>query len=148
MVDKKIFIACPISKHFEKGRVEEDYKTFIKYLYNNLKNIYKNVFLALEREEYGNKRMEGNECTPLDFEEMQNTDLLIAIPEDSMGVAVEIGWASALKKDIILILDEKYKVSPLVEYIDTVTNCKKIKINTTNNYDENLKVIENFIENL
>ena len=148
MVDKKVFIACPISKHYKKEKIDEDYRLFIECLYKNLKTKYKNVFLALEREKYGENKMEGSECTPLDFEEMKSTDILIALPEDSMGVAVEVGWASALNKEIVLILDQKYVVSPLIECIGTVTDCKSYSINTNNSYMDNIKVIERVLENL
>ncbi len=146
MESKKIFIACPISKHFEKNKMDEDYQIFIKELYNYIKKRYENVFLALEREKYGQEKMSGEVCTPLDYKEMKDTDILIAIPEDSMGVAVEIGWASALRKNIILILDKKYKASPLVKNIDTVTNCKRIYIDTTDGYQKCLDYIKTFIK--
>lgn len=146
MENKKIFIACPISKHFEKNKMDEDYQIFIKKLYRYIKEKYKNVFLALEREKYGQEKMSGEVCTPLDYKEMKDTDILLAIPEDSMGVAIEIGWASAFHKNIILILDKKYKVSPLVENIDTVTNCKKVYIDTTNGYQKCLNDIKTFIK--
>ena len=146
MENKKIFIACPISKHFEKNNMDEDYQIFIKKLYRYIKEKYKNVFLALEREKYGQEKMSGEVCTPLDYKEMKDTDILLAIPEDSMGVAIEIGWASAFHKNIILILDKKYKVSPLVENIDTVTNCKKVYIDTTNGYQKCLNDIKTFIK--
>ena len=146
MENKKIFIACPISKHFEKNKMDEDYQIFIKKLYRYIKEKYKNVFLALEREKYGQEKMSGEVCTPLDYKEMKDTDILLAIPEDSMGVAIEIGLASAFHKNIILILDKKYKVSPLVENIDTVTNCKKVYIDTTNGYQKCLNDIKTFIK--
>ena len=146
MENKKIFIACPISKHFEKNKMDEDYQIFIKKLYRYIKEKYKNVFLALEREKYGQEKMSGEVCTPLDYKEMKDTDILLAIPEDSMGVAIEIGWASAFHKNIILILDKKYNVSPLVENIDTVTNCKKVYIDTTNGYQKCLNDIKTFIK--
>ena len=146
MENKKIFIVCPISKHFEKNKMDEDYQIFIKKLYRYIKEKYKNVFLALEREKYGQEKMSGEVCTPLDYKEMKDTDILLAIPEDSMGVAIEIGWASAFHKNIILILDKKYKVSPLVENIDTVTNCKKVYIDTTNGYQKCLNDIKTFIK--
>ncbi len=145
MIDKKVFIACPISKHFDKGIVEESYKKFIEELYNELKNNYREVFLALEREKYGKARMEGHICTPLDFKEMKDADLLIAIPEDSMGVAVEIGWASALKKEIVVVLDKKYKTSPLIENINTITKSNNINIDSTFGYTECINIIRDFL---
>ena len=45
-------------------------------------------------------------CTELDFEEMKTADLVVAIPEDSKGTAVELGWASCMKLKYCLFLIE------------------------------------------
>jgi len=117
----KIFIACPISKYLN-GHVfiNEHFKWFIDSLYQKCGNYAQNVFLALEREEYGNRLM-LEQCTQLDFEEMVDSDIVIAIPEDSMGVAVELGWASVMQKKILLVLNNGDHYSPLVARIGDIS---------------------------
>ena len=128
---RKIFIACPITKYFdEKSQgMEENFKHFIKKVLEVARRYCDHVFLALEREQFGFARMEGDICTPLDYKEIQNSDLIIAIPEDSMGVAVELGWASSLGKDIIVIVQNKYKYSPLIKSLHTITKVEYIYLN-------------------
>ena len=59
----------------------------------------------------------------MDFKEIINSDLILAIPSDSMGVAVELGWASALNKTIIFILNgEMFAFEKLYQ----VTECRFI----------------------
>lgn len=130
----KIFIACPISKYLTEDGMNLNFETFIQEVYEVCKTYTSNVFMALYREDYGKARMEDHICTPLDFEEMQESDLVIAFPEDSMGVAVELGWASALKKKVVLILNEKDKSSPLIRALNTVTDVEKIHTSLQNGY--------------
>ena len=141
----KIFIACPISKYLINDGIEKDFEIFIKEIYSLCKRYCNNVFLALEREEYGKNKMYGSDCTIADFNEMKDTDLLIAIPEDSMGVSVEIGWASMQEKEILIFTDKKYKQSELIKSINSITKGKRIDIDTTNGYSEKTDFIKNQI---
>ena len=118
---KKIFIACPISKYIDKDEfTNNNFKFFIEKLYNICQKYVPEVFLALKREEYGKKLMKDT-CTELDFEEMKTTDLVIAIPEDSKGTAVELGWSSSMKIKTIIILDRSQRYTPLISGLNNIT---------------------------
>lgn len=118
---KKIFIACPFIK-FIKGTnfTNEDFRYFIENLYNLCCKYADTVFLALKREEYGAKPLKDYSCL-MDFVEAQNADFVIAIPDDSMGVAVELGWMSAMGKTMVVVLDKNQNYTPLVANINTIT---------------------------
>ena len=62
----------------------------------------------------------------MDFEEAKNADLVIAIPDDSMGVAVELGWMSAMGKTMVVVLDKNQNYTPLVANINNITPGKVI----------------------
>lgn len=142
---KKIFIACPISKYLTNDGLYNEFETFIKDIYAFCQDISSTTFLALDREEYGKKKMYGSDCTTADFNEIQNTDLLIAFPEDSMGVSVELGWASALGIETIVFVDKKYKQSELVKSINSIVNGKAFNIDTTNGFFDQIDTIKNAI---
>ena len=142
----KIIIACPISKYLTDGGINKDFEIFIKEIYSLCQNYSNKVFLALEREEYGKNKMYGADCTIADFNEMKDTDLLIAFPEDSMGVSVEIGWASMQQKEILVFIDSKYKQSELVKSINSITKGKRIDINTSKGYKDNTNLIKKYIK--
>lgn len=142
----KIFIACPISKYLTDGGINKDFEIFIKEIYSLCQNYSNKVFLALEREEYGKNKMYGADCTIADFNEMKDTDLLIAFPEDSMGVSVEIGWASMQQKEILVFIDSKYKQSELVKSINSITKGKRIDINTSKGYKDSTNLIKKYIK--
>ena len=123
---EKIFIACPISKYINNNEfVNDELKMFIEDLYDICQKYANKVFLALRREEYG-KKMIQDTCTELDFEEMKTTDLVIAIPEDSKGTAVELGWASFMKIKILLILDCNQRYTPLISGLKDITDVEII----------------------
>ena len=77
-------------------------------------NGYK-VYNAHRREDYGRALMEPEECTPLDLEHTKDSDVIVAIPGSpaSGGVHIELGWASAFSKKIILLLEKEKNYSHL-----------------------------------
>ncbi len=125
---RKIFIACPISKYLIDGGMDQEFAEFVRPIYHLCRDYARDVFFALEREKYGAAVMDGQTCTPLDYRAMIDADLILAIPEDSMGVAVELGWASALNKDILLVLEEKYRYSPLISAIHSIAKARYINL--------------------
>lgn len=134
MNNKRLFIACPISKYLTEEGIDQDFELFIKDLVKLCRKYFKEVYIALEREEYGKKKMYGSICTILDYRKIETIDTLLAIPEDSMGASIEIGWASSLQKEVIVITDKKYKQSELVKSINCITEGTTINIDSTNGY--------------
>jgi len=118
---KKIFIACPFIKYINGTTfMDNTFRFFTEQLYDLCMEYASEVFLSLKREEYGAKPLPYYSCS-MDLSEVRNSDLMVAIPDDSMGVAVEIGWMSAMKKPIILILNKNQIYSPLVKNIHKIT---------------------------
>lgn len=137
---EKIFIACPISKYINNNEfVNDEFKIFIEDLYDICQKYANKVFLALRREEYGKKLMKDI-CTELDFEEMKTTNMVVAIPEDSKGTAVELGWASFMKIKILLILDCNQRYTPLISGLKDITDVEIIWYNGKLNRDVLTKV--------
>lgn len=119
---KKIFIGCPITKYIDNNTFIDDvFKDFIENMYELCNRYANEVFLALKREQYGKKLMTDT-CTVLDYEEMKTADIIIAIPEDSKGTAVELGWASAMEKKIVLILNKDCRYTPLISGLEDITD--------------------------
>ena len=141
MNNKRLFIACPISKYLTEDGINKDFEKFIKELVKLCRKHFKEVYIALEREEYGNKKMYGSICTILDFRKIETIDVLLAIPEDSMGASIEIGWASALEKEVIVVTDKKFKQSELVKSINCITNGVTINIDSSNGYSKEKNIL-------
>jgi nucleoside 2-deoxyribosyltransferase len=125
----RIFLAAPFSRYLlEKNFLSYAYDQ-IALLLSTLRSHGYNVFSAHEREEYGQKLMSPEMCTRLDFEEITQADVVLAaISDNSYGVCVELGWASALNKPIILFNPSGSKYSsPLVEGIGELTQVRNVR---------------------
>lgn len=124
----KIFLGTPITCLLDQNnRFNSENKNNLQYIIDSLRRENRSVFCAIEREAWGEELLSGEECTWLDHKEMLDTDVFIAIPNQSYGVYVEIGWASALNREIVLLINEKFGIkSPLLEGLDKLTNVKTI----------------------
>jgi len=142
----RVFIGCPISKFVDMGGdIDPSFLYFIKGIHAVCKEYAGEVFLALDREQYGKAIMPGDMCVPLDYKGMVECDLFIAIPEDSMGVAVEIGWASAHGKELLVFLDQRFSYSPLIKSIHTIARAKVVEYRHEN-YEASFEVLKGHIE--
>jgi len=66
------------------------------------------VYNAHRRESWGREYLTPEECSQLDFDEISASDLFLAFPgyPASPGTHVEIGWATALAKPTVLLLEQ------------------------------------------
>ena len=146
---KKAFFAAPFETYLnpETGVIEDKRKEFIDELVSFLESKGYDVHNAHQRENYGKDWMEPDECTPIDFEKIIDSELLVAVPGNpaSGGVHIEIGWASALSKysvidtKIILLLKEDGIYSNLVQGLGTVGKVNYVHYNTLNDCKSKLE---------
>ncbi len=141
----KIYLASPISKYVRNG-MNEDYTETMDNVYKLLCN-YGETYYPLKKEAYGADKTagSGDVCTKIDFDKVNEADLIVAFPEDSQGVSVEIGWASSVNKKILIFIDKKYHQSELIRFIDTITPTVKVNIDTVKGYKNVEKQILNEI---
>jgi nucleoside 2-deoxyribosyltransferase len=121
----RVFIAYPLAKLISSktGMMEENHINLIKEMKVYLNSLGHEVFTAHEREKWG-KEFNKDDCASLDFAEMKKADMLVAFPETSGGVHVELGWASAMEKPIIIFLERGKYYSPLVQSMGKIGNIK------------------------
>lgn len=86
------------------------------------------VHCAHKREAWGREFMTPQECTNIDFQEISKCDYFIAFPgaPASPGTHIEIGWASALNKPIILLLEEDQDYAFLIQGLGEVASLVNI----------------------
>lgn len=138
---KKVYLGSPISKYVRKG-MSKDYTETMDKVYE-LCSKYAETYFPLRKEAYGEDKTlgSGDVCTKIDFNKVNEADLIVAFPEDSQGVSVEIGWASSAQKHILIFIDKNYHQSELIRFIDTITPAKKIVIDTKDGYKKEEKHI-------
>jgi len=80
------------------------------------------VHNAHRREGWGSAFMTPEECTKVDFTEISRCDVFVALPgyPASPGTHVEIGWASAMGKPIVLLLNDGCDYAFLVRGLHAV----------------------------
>ena len=128
--DKKIklFISCPITKYFHDSTFDNEFKEFIKKVYMIAEQKCEEVYLALEEDNYNiNEMTDDSKCIMNDSSALCNSDIVVAIPEDSQGAAVELGWASAKNKKIILIKNFNYKKTAMIDALEMITDVTTIE---------------------
>ena len=146
----KVFLAIPYSQLCDESyEVKAEYKEFFTKLTNELKKINCDYFLAHEREKWGKTYSSAEESTSIDFETIKSVDLVCAIPgvPSSGGVHVEMGWASANKRKMIIFLKNGYSYSPMVTGIHCLTEANYVYCNQDYS-DELIELIMNSIKNV
>ncbi len=66
-------------------------------------------------EDWGNKIMNPSEFVPSAYNWIKQSDIfLVYIDDYSTGLYIELGWASMLKKDILILLKADARYSPFL----------------------------------
>lgn len=108
--NKKVFLAGPFKSLVDPktGMMANHEKQKLLNLISFFEERGFSVHNAHKREGWGKDFMTPEECTAIDFKEISTCDLFVAFPGSpaSPGTHIEIGWASALNKPIILLLEE------------------------------------------
>lgn len=87
------------------------------------------VHNAHQREGWGAQMMAADECTKMDFEQIRTCDLFVAFPgvPGSPGTHVEIGWASACRRRMILLLERDQDYAALVEGLVSMADVELVR---------------------
>ncbi len=93
------------------------------------------VHCAHRREGWGREFMEPSECTRTDYTQIAACDVFVAFPgaPASPGTHIEIGWASAWKKPIILLLEKDQEYAFLVRGLSAVADVEMITLDRRQN---------------
>ena len=125
----RVFLAAPYSQWMSPaGGLEPVWRTRIDAIRTALLDLDAEVFNAHHNEAWGSDWLDASVCTPVDFTAMRQCDVVCAIVGDppSGGVAVELGWASALGKPVLLVLSPSASCSPLIIGLGTVTRVDQL----------------------
>lgn len=88
------------------------------------------VYNAHKRESWGANFLTPEECTRLDYEQIEDCDLFVAFPgcPASPGTHIEIGWAAALGKQLMLLLEEGHTYAYLIQGLHTVGDVRFVSM--------------------
>jgi nucleoside 2-deoxyribosyltransferase len=119
-----VFVAGPFFKAIDPatGRLPVKDQDRIEGLIAHFENKGCKVFNAHKREAWGQAFLEPQVYTRLDFDEIAEADVLVAMPGSpaSAGTHVELGWASSMGKPIVLLLERGHEYAGLVTGLGSV----------------------------
>ena len=134
MENRNAFIGAPFADYIEPatGKLYEDKKLMLLRIIQFVESKGFTVDNSHVREDWGENWMPPEICTPLDYEKIKEADIFIAIPGNppSGGVHIELGWASALKTRVIMLLEKDKKYSNLVLGLGTIGEIEYIHYET------------------
>lgn len=137
----KVFLAGPFKNKIKDGKIEEGYKELLLNIKRVLNDLGYDVHLALERECWGAEFWTDEECTKRDYQEIKESDAVIALFDETFsgGVHVELGWASEMKKKIIIITNKKDNLCSLIKGMGTISKCNFIEFDNIEEIFQKLK---------
>ncbi|MGW8953947.1 nucleoside 2-deoxyribosyltransferase [Streptomyces sp. NPDC055709] len=125
-----LFLAGPFLQLLDPvtGEMPEGTRTPFATLIEHFEGHGLSVHNAHRREAWGAELMQPDECTRLDQEEIKKADVFVALPgyPASPGTHIEMGWASAFEKPIVLLLEEGQEYAFLVRGLHSVATVEYV----------------------
>lgn len=131
---RSVFLAGPFKALVDAdGAMNTQARTRFEALIAGLEGENYHVYNAHRRESWGAKFLTPDECTRLDYEEISASTVFVAFPGQpaSPGTHIEIGWACALGKPIVLLLEDGTDYAFLIRGLHTVANVTYLTISDT-----------------
>ncbi len=143
----KAFISAPYTKKSSnqnsphKGQIVDT--AFINFL-NSIDSLVRSFgietfFPHRDLHHWGKTKLSEEYIGKKSLEEIKKSDLMIAYPEESVGVNIELGWASVLKKQVIILINENENVSMMYPALNGITNAHIVKFRDITDLREKLK---------
>ena len=127
-----VFVAAPFWSYVNKETGEFDGTAFgsINRILQHFDDQGCVVYNAHRREKWGQAFMEPSEFTPLDYEQICASDLIVALPGSpaSPGTHIEIGWASANKVPMVLLLEVGKEYAGLLMGLDKLAPVQTLEV--------------------
>ncbi|MEU6708989.1 nucleoside 2-deoxyribosyltransferase [Streptomyces wuyuanensis] len=125
-----LFLAGPFLQLLDPatGEMPDETRTPFATLIEHFEEHGLSVHNAHRREAWGADLMQPAECTRLDQEEIKKADVFVALPgyPASPGTHIEMGWASAFEKPIVLLLEEGQEYAFLVRGLHSVATVEYV----------------------
>lgn len=128
---KRLFVAGPFKSLVcrQTGQMAEHHIAIFATIITYFEQKGWMVHSAHRRESWGKEMMTPEQCTRIDYDEIDQCDYLVAFPGSpaSPGTHIELGWASALQKPIVLVLEKEREYAFLVRGLHRITAIESIE---------------------
>lgn len=117
------FVAATFTPALDRatGKFDPELRKRIEALIACLREAGFSVYSAHILEEWGNSLESPPRIVKRDFQAIREADIMVAYVSNptSYGVHIELGWASALHKEIVILQDAE--TTPLIEGLGKLT---------------------------
>ncbi|MDC9588390.1 nucleoside 2-deoxyribosyltransferase [Xenorhabdus sp. XENO-10] len=140
--DLKVFIGGPIQHALKLKTLDNNLQTHLKTAIHQLESLGTEVFSAHRAEQFGKitHLFTPEEVSQRDRQWMEQCDIFVAIlpvcPQQKKlirtdGTHIELGWASALKRPIILVTEKPFddSASHLLKGLSAIAQVHHIPLN-------------------
>jgi len=140
---KKMFLAGPF-KALVDGETQEMSQKDVSF-FTSIIEFFEargwDVHCAHRREKWGREFMTPAECTTIDHREISACDVLLASPGSpaSPGTHIELGWASALRKPIVLLMEQGKEYAFLVKGLEELTEVQYVSFGASGPINEEIE---------
>ncbi|MGH8895685.1 MAG: nucleoside 2-deoxyribosyltransferase [Egibacteraceae bacterium] len=125
-----VFLAAPYEQLLDPvtALIDPGWRRRLELLRTGLLERRFDVFNAHHNERWGADWLPPHVCTPLDFAAIQAADVVCAVvgAPASGGVAVELGWASALGTPCVLLLEQESRHTSLIHSLRTIVGVAEV----------------------
>ncbi|MEE6179656.1 nucleoside 2-deoxyribosyltransferase [Mycobacterium sp. 050134] len=129
---RTVFVAGPFFKLVDPttGVMQARDRTRFERLIHYFEGSGCTVHNAHRRESWGEAFLEPDDFTKLDYDEIAASDLIVAVPGPpaSLGTHIELGWASAMGKPIVLLLEKDEDHALMVYGLRHITKTAIVEI--------------------
>ncbi len=130
----RVYIAAPYTSkstptNYHRSEIKDaSYINFLDSIESVPKSLGFETFLPhRDLHNWGKAKLSEDDVGRKSMEELKKSDLLIAYPEKSVGVNIELGWASAFNKKVLILINENDQISIMHLGLKGVTDAKIIK---------------------
>lgn len=138
----KIFLAAPFTDRIDPSThvVEQSYRRWLELIIQHLESLGHRVIGEHSREDWGAKLEPPKTAIQNDFNAVRDCELLIAYLGNppSIGVNMELGFAIAFQKPIIVIQEKQSRIPYLLDGIGRLTRTSQIRFTNNNQLLEQL----------
>jgi len=132
---RSVFVAGPFWSLVNRvtNQVDSGPRAVIESVLGHFDTLGITVYNSHRRESWGSAMLEPAQFTLMDYEEINRSDLFVGFPgvPASPGTHIEIGWASAADKPMVLLLEEGREYAGLVEGLPSFKRCVLVRYRDT-----------------
>ncbi|KAA8362369.1 nucleoside 2-deoxyribosyltransferase [Leuconostoc carnosum] len=124
-LNERVFLAAPFKQLLnQKNVVDSENTQVLQTIIQLLENKHFIVDNAHKRENWGAEMMTPSQCTTADYFAIKQCQYFIAFPGNpaSPGTHIELGWASAFNKKMILLLKVGVDYAYLVKGLGAIAD--------------------------